>query len=101
MSDAKTPSTLDIDVVHTDYPDQVVAQLNDYGLTHDLLDLNGPAGGNPLIRVHGPRAAILLWVANNNGDNGVSEFAMHHDQVKDALTPPTTTAPGCAAGGTI
>jgi hypothetical protein len=84
VSKATTPSTLDIDVYYVDYPDRVAADLTAYGLTHTLLELDGPAGGNPLIRVHGPRAAILLWLAKTNGDNGVSEFAMHYDHIKNA-----------------
>ena len=41
------------------YLDETIAK---HGLTHTLVKAHGPAGGNPVYRLDGPRENIVAWL---------------------------------------
>ena len=70
-------TSIEIDIAYDWYANGNAAkELDELGIDLDLIELNGPAGGNPFVRLTSNKSALYHWLVENFGidDDEINEL---------------------------
>lgn len=64
-------ASIDVDVAGvTSWRESLTESCARHGLQFEVLEEEGPGGGNPLVNVSGPRDQLIHWLGLNGYDDG-------------------------------
>lgn len=58
-----------------------------HGISGEIVDMNGPAGGNPVVRIVGPEDKLRKAVEEYDGGNEGADFYMDNAEDKTEMLP--------------